>query len=473
MLFQCIGNHEFDEGVRKLEEYFEDVKLPIVCGNADFSQEPKLKEYVAPSLILNVAGVKVGIIGYLNKNVGTLSPIGKIKMEDEATALRREITILKANGVNIIIGLGHSGYNIDQTLASTVEDIDIIVGGHTHTFLCNGASPLPKLIPKGDYPTIKLNSKKRAVPIVHAYGFSKFVGRLLVTFDDNGILKNFSGEPVFMDKSIVPDEKAVELLNKYRPGIDALKQQVLGQSRVHLSGSCRQEECNLANLLMDSFVSFKSGEYGGPYWTNAAVALINGGAIRQSISPEPTSGNITAADVYGAIPFDNILVTIDINGSIVSEALEYSVSSDGNTSRGEFLQFSGLHVVYNLKKKPFSRVESIRIRCAECSIPQYEPLDKNKVYKIVVNRYIATGGDGFGMLRHGALKIETEPIIDSDTLKDYIKFYQIIHPQTEERIIVKNNKRKVFFITNNSRGTCLHISIVLTFICLYFISRYK
>ncbi|GJQ72434.1 hypothetical protein Trydic_g3510 [Trypoxylus dichotomus] len=320
----ALGNHEFDEGIEQLGKYLAAVKVPLVCANANVRGESVLQEYIKPSIVLNVAGVKVGVIGYINQHVGGLAPIGKIVVEDEQSAIRREIGKLKAQGVNIIIGLGHSGYGVDQILAANIDDLDIIVGGHTHTFLYNSEPPIPKLIPKGNYPTIVKNPIGRKIPIVHGYAFAKFIGKLKVTFDDKGLLRNFSGEPILLDSSIEPDPEAINILNRYRPAIEALKRQVLGQSRVHLTGGCRFEECNLGNLLLDAFIHFKCEEYEGPYWSNVAVALINGGSIRRSISPDPIDGNITTADVYGAIPFDNILVTMEINGSTFLDALEYS-----------------------------------------------------------------------------------------------------------------------------------------------------
>lgn len=67
-----------------------------------------------------------------------ISNSGTVKFFDEVKSLKREIKKLRDDGVNIIIGLGHSGIEVDQIIAKEVEDIDLIVGGHSHTFLYSG-----------------------------------------------------------------------------------------------------------------------------------------------------------------------------------------------------------------------------------------------------------------------------------------------------------------------------------------------
>ena len=61
-----------------------------------------------------------------------------VKFTNESVAVQREVNRLKAAGAKIIIGLSHTGYMEDKHIASTIDDIDVIVGGHSHTFLYTG-----------------------------------------------------------------------------------------------------------------------------------------------------------------------------------------------------------------------------------------------------------------------------------------------------------------------------------------------
>lgn len=71
-------------------------------------------------------------------NVKTLSTVGNVKFKDEIPSIREEAIRLKNAGIKIIIALGHSGFQMDQMIAQEVEEVDVVVGGHTHTFLYDG-----------------------------------------------------------------------------------------------------------------------------------------------------------------------------------------------------------------------------------------------------------------------------------------------------------------------------------------------
>jgi 2',3'-cyclic-nucleotide 2'-phosphodiesterase (5'-nucleotidase family) len=88
-----------------------------------------------------------------------------------------EATALKNRGVNILIALGHSGYDVDQQIGINCPDIDVVIGGHSNTFLYNGRQPDVEKI-EGPYPTIVTQKSGKKVPIVQAYAYTKYLGHL-------------------------------------------------------------------------------------------------------------------------------------------------------------------------------------------------------------------------------------------------------------------------------------------------------
>lgn len=91
---------------------------------------------------------------------------------------------MKKDGVNIIIGLGHSGYDVDQKIARNCPLIDVIIGGHSHSFIESGQhSQMEKV--EGPYPTIFTHTNGKEVPIVQAYAFTKYLGQLQLTVSLN------------------------------------------------------------------------------------------------------------------------------------------------------------------------------------------------------------------------------------------------------------------------------------------------
>eukprot|EP00058_Branchiostoma_floridae_P000188 XP_002585676.1 hypothetical protein BRAFLDRAFT_111560 [Branchiostoma floridae] len=110
-------------------------------------------------------------------------------------------------GVNKIIALGHAGYSKDQDVARRVSGVDVVVGGHTNTFLYTGALPSSE-VSLGPYPLIVDSEVDlgRQVPVVQAYAYGKFLGHLRLTFDSNGDLVSWSGNPILLDNSVPKGE---------------------------------------------------------------------------------------------------------------------------------------------------------------------------------------------------------------------------------------------------------------------------
>lgn len=86
---------------------------------------------------------------------------------------------LKAQGINILIAVGHSGYQMDKKIAAECPEIDVVIGGHTNTFLYNGTKPDSENI-DGPYPTMVAQPSGKMVPVVQAYAYTKYLGRLQV-----------------------------------------------------------------------------------------------------------------------------------------------------------------------------------------------------------------------------------------------------------------------------------------------------
>lgn len=197
-----------------------------------------------------------------------------------------------------------------------------------------------------------------------------------------------------MDNKIPRDPEILELLAKYRPAVEALTNDVLGISKVELARNCTNYECNLGNLIADSWVYSRVQQYNGSGWTDASIAFINAGAIRSAA----TIGDLSQFAMTTVLPFNNTLLVVQVPGKNIRAALEFTVKDYviGGYVRG-FLQMSGVHVVYNLNKPSGQRVQSVEILCANCSTPRYETLDEQKTYGVILESYIYKGGDGFTM----------------------------------------------------------------------------
>lgn len=148
----------------------------MVAANLNFSYEPSLQK-IKKSVILERSGRKIGIIGYLTPETTKISSPGKTIFSDEVKSITAESQRLDSLGVKIIIALGHSGYLMDQKIAKEVPLVDVVVGGHTNTFLWNGPQPDSEVV-EDPYPKVVTQDSGKTVPVVQAYAYTKYLGKV-------------------------------------------------------------------------------------------------------------------------------------------------------------------------------------------------------------------------------------------------------------------------------------------------------
>ncbi|XP_076655234.1 protein 5NUC [Halictus rubicundus] len=442
-----LGNHEFDDGVKGLIPFVENASFPIVTANLDLSKQPDLAATkLLNSTVLEVQGTKIGVIGYLTPETKIISVTDNVIFLDEVESVRREAKKLKQQGINILIAVGHSGFEVDKKIAREVEDIDIVIGGHTNTFLYNGKQPDLET-PEGLYPTKVVQKSGRSVYVVQAYAYTKYLGNFTVKFDPKGEVTEIKGNPVLVDSSIEQAEDVLQELDEMRGAIDNVSQTVVGKTHVLLQGDskvCRRVECNLGNLISDSMIDYNAREYGSKDgWTDAAIALQNSGTIRTSISRD-NDDKVTMGNVLSVLPFQNPILKVKMTGKVLLSALEWSVYNlEVNTTTnlfGAFLQVSGVQVIYDLTRPKNSRVVSAQVQCANCSIPSYSELKKNETYTVLMSDYLQAGGDGYSMF----VDLKTFPlgVTTAETLSQYFMKHSPVHPGVEWRInYTKDNEK--------------------------------
>lgn len=435
-MFQSLGNHEFDNGVSGLTPFIENINTPVLCSNLILNKEPELarEENLKKSVVLDVEGVKVGIVGYLTPDTKFLAVPNDVEYIDEVIAMKEEVTKLQNQGIKIIIGLGHSGFSRDLEIAREVDGLDLVIGGHTNTFLWNGTSPDSEHV-QGPYPTFITQASGRRVPVVQAYAYTKYLGRLHIKFDSDGETTHIDGIPIILDRTVPQDQEVLNLLDRYRENILLTTEDVLGKTSVILDGECSQSECNLGNLITDAMVYHYAINYNGEHWTDAPIAIIQAGGIRTSVVHATYPTSITKGDLLGVMPFEGNMSTLTMNGSMVLKMLEHSVSTYDNIEvAGSFLQLSGIKVTYNVRNKVGSRVVKAEARCWTCDVPQFYKVQEKDIYKVIMPGFVSKGGDGFSMFTD----LPSEPLGFSELTctQSYVSRRSPIYPQVEGRITI-------------------------------------
>ena len=237
--------------------------------------------------------------------------------------MQEEINELRKKGVNKIILLSHSGYEIDKKYAQNLDGVDIIVGGHSHSVV-QGAKQNENII-----------SSKSGEPvlIVQAGENGKYYGVLDVEFDNNGRLK-------FINNSLIENSNL-----KKSPVIEAIKNQLLGKSPSiatisqidPIPRNRRVSPCAWTNLMADAM----------RYEMNCDIAFINSANIRKV----PQAGVLTERDVFESAPMKNDLLTTKVTQKQVVDAIKTAAKQSMTSHEGEpgLLQVSGL--TYKINKQ--------------------------------------------------------------------------------------------------------------------------
>ncbi|XP_068454796.1 5'-nucleotidase isoform X1 [Clinocottus analis] len=437
-----FGNHEFDNGVDGLmKPFMEQIRCPVLSANirADQTLASTFGSSFLPYKILTVGGEKVGVVGYTSRETPHLSQPGPhLLFLDEVESVQLQVDKLQTLGVHKVVALGHSGFTVDRLIAERVRGVDVVIGGHSNTFLYTGPPPSSE-VPAGPYPFMVTSADGRQVPVVQAYAFGKYLGYLKVTFDEAGNVLKASGNPILLDSSVPQDPEVLADVEEWKKNLANYSAQVIGNTLVFLNGSteeCRFRECNLGNLICDAMVDNSARRSDGLQWNHVGASIFNGGGVRTSIDERTRNGSITMEDLIAVLPFGGTFDLVQLKGSTLLKAFEHSVRRYGQ-STGEFLQVSGFQVAFDLSRPPGRRVKSLATLCTRCRVPRYEAVQQEALYKVVMPSYMLTGGDGFSMIAEEVLKHDSGDL-DISVVSNYIAQKKNVYPAVEGRIRISN-----------------------------------
>ena len=373
-----VGNHEFDDSEDGLAGFLDKVQFPVVTANVVASAASKIGDRVKPSIVLEVGGQKIGIVGAVANDTAELATPGpNITIAEDVAKISEQVQKLKGEGVNKIIALTHVGYPRDLEFIAKIPDVDVVVGGHSHTLLSNTDQKA-----EGPYPTLVDNPGGYKVPVVQAGQYSKYLGDLRVVFDDSGVVKESKGDPILIDSSFKPDEATLKRIDELKAPIEALKSKVVGTSEGPIEGDrkvCRVKECSMGNLVADATLARVKDQ-------GVTIAFANSGGLRSSID----SGDVSMGEVLTVLPFQNTVATFQLKGEDIRAALENGVSQIDDGA-GRFMQVSGMKYSFDRSKPAGSRVTAVEVKEGDAFVP----LDPAKTYTVAANNYVRTGGDGF------------------------------------------------------------------------------
>ncbi|MBQ6346211.1 MAG: bifunctional metallophosphatase/5'-nucleotidase [Clostridia bacterium] len=388
-----LGNHEFDFGYDKLMENLKDANFPVISANV--YKDGKL--ILPATAILERGGLKIGFFGMETPETATkvnpslISGIGFSPFEQLYEAAQSAVDSLKAEGVDLIIGLWHLG--IDDESASNgyrssdvydkVEGIDFVIDAHSHTVMTED----------GDNNPIQSTGTRFAT-----------IGAVIIDNATGKIVDHYLLPTQYLKKDDDVDATAQEIIS----AVDEEYGAPFATTEVLLNGERdpgnRTMETNLGDLISDAMVWSVTRE-GGPEQDEVAgvVGITNGGGIRASIE----IGEVSMKDVNTVLPFGNTVAVVYVKGSELLEALEASTFCTPSAIGG-YPQTSGIEWIldttveydqgelyHNADGSDTSYYAPASIKRVTITAVNGEAFDPDATYAVVTNNFCAAGGDTY------------------------------------------------------------------------------
>ncbi|WP_082034005.1 bifunctional 2',3'-cyclic-nucleotide 2'-phosphodiesterase/3'-nucleotidase [Cohnella kolymensis] len=392
-----LGNHEFDKGTveakrlifggknPKTGKEFGGAKFPYVVANL---VDESGKTFLDPYVIQEVGGVKVGFIGVItNSTPSIVSPAGikGLTFTEQAPAVNKAVAELKEKGIETIVVLAHDpfeGSNEAPTgeaidLANNVDDeVDVIFAGHNHG---------------------GLNKKIDGKLVIEAFSYG-------TAFSDVDLVIDRATHDVVSVKSevvdvkregVTPDAEITQMVKMYADQNKAVMEAPVGKTDAAITRTATPAgESALGNLIADGMRETMKTDF----------AFMNSGGIRNDM-PE---GNVTYGSMFSIQPFGNVLIKMTLTGAQIKEMLNQQWA----TSRTKIGQVSGFTYSYDDSKPAGQRI--VEIKKADGT-----PVKDDESYTIVVNDFMAAGGDDYKVLIKGTNRVAGP--VDLDATIEYLK----------------------------------------------------
>lgn len=413
-----LGNHNFDRGADFLiNEIVPLAEYPYLSANIVDPSTGTTPEAWKPSMVFDVSGVQVGVVGFSNPDIPELIFPGNLDpfvVTDPAEAVNAEAARLRNQGVKTIVAVGHMGATATDAdgnptgplidLAHQLEGVDVLVGDHTD---------------------FQLNTMINGILVVENLSKGqRFTSVKVVTLPSGEVVYKTASNHKPWTIGWEPDPDIQAMIDELNDQIGPILDVVVGASTVHIprADSVGNPEGRLAESLVGNVVTDAMR-----LRANTDVAITNSGGLRADLTHSgdvDSAGNfnIRRGYILEVMPFGNIVVKLSVTGAELKTYLENGVSQIPATS-GRFPQVSGLQFTYDPTQPAGDRVTSI-------TLTDGTPVDPNASYTLATNDFMASGGDGYPNVADRTTTLE----LMTDVVEFYVSENSPISPSIEGRI---------------------------------------
>ena len=417
-----VGNHEFDKGSAELLrmqkggcdkhttrlpcrlEPFAGARFEYLAANVLRSDGTSLFPATA---IKQVGPIKIGFIGETLQGTGSIvSPAGVagLHFADEAATANALVPPLKAQGADAIVLLIHQGGGVPDSfeeegcngltgdilpiLDKLNPAITTVVSGHTHqAYACTlqrgGAARL--LTSAGRYGILYTDLRLSFDPVTH-----RLIGQRAIN--------------VPVTSGAGADPQVAALVDRYVAASKPAAERVVGHLRAPAMKSEENGESPVADMIADAQLAATTRPNSG----KADLSFINSGGVRSDLVPR-ADGSVTYGQIFALEPFGNSLVVRTLTGAQLKALLEHQFDAQG-LRPSVLVPSANFHFAYDLSKPLGEHVVAMTL--------DGKPIDPAAVYRVVVNNFLASGGDGYAVLTQGTNAFDAG--LDLDALEAWL-----------------------------------------------------
>lgn len=422
----AVGNHEFDRGTAELRrvqeggcevhtsrepcglEPFAGAGFTYLAGNVLDEQG---NSFFPGTATRDFGRAKVGFVGLTLKETAELvSPAGTAgyRFADEADTANALAAELRAAGADTVVLLIHQGgsvrpyFNVADCpglsgdILPILDRLDpairLVVSGHTHAaYVCEQQAP--------DGSTRLLTSAGR---------YGSFVTEIEMQVDprtDRVLALDAENVPVRAEAG--EDAEIAALVQRYVDATAPIAARVAGRIEGSLEAPGGDGDTPVGNLIADAqLAATRDSAKGG-----AQISFINSGGIRTRLAPA-ADGSVTYGQLFALQPFGNTLVVLEMTGAQIRRALEQQFTDDSpaDIRQSLLIPSQGFSFAYDRSAAPGQRIVAATL--------DGRPLEPERRYRVTVNNFLASGGDGFSALAEA--EAVADGGLDLDALEAYI-----------------------------------------------------
>jgi len=397
------GNHEFDFGKEVYLRRRAEARFPFFAANLRGPDGQPLADH-KDRAILDVNGIKVGIVGIALAATAKASSPGDLAFGPEIETLAAQAKALREEGADLVVAVTHTDRATDFQIMDK-RLVDVLLTGHDHDLrvIYDGHSAMVESGEDAEFVV--------AVDLEVKIGTED--GRRRALWEPNFRIIN--------TRDVTPDPAMAEKVRAYESYLQKVSGEPIATTTVELdtrSASVRSRESAFGDLVGDALRDR----------LGADVAIVNGGGIRGNTT-YPAGYTLTPRDIRKELPFGNKAVLTELRGADIKAALENGFSTIGSPS-GRFPQVSGLTLEVEPRLPPGSRVTALRING--------QPLEDDRVYRVATIDFMLRGGDNYDALSRGTpLTGGADGVLMAAAVVDYVRKLGTVTIRAGGRILIR------------------------------------